>query len=216
MTEGAAGRRCARSSGGRGGVCFLALALALGASPGPARAQTDASAPGETQVIEKIERGLFAALEAGPVFLVAPDAEADYGLGFGTSAHVGVDILPILNVSLGVGATFSGGSAVVDGTVALRDRLYVTPSVRAQLAVLTTERDFLWVRAEAGLGLLDTPAGDGESALEVGPAFGAAVGYEHFAVLRHFSFGAQAGLTTWLEPDLGLGVFVMPTLKYTF
>lgn len=200
---------------GRGATAkAMVSVLAALVAPRSAEGQTDASAPGKAQVIEKIERGAFALMEAGPVYLVAPDAAGDYGLEFGASLHVGFDLFPILNLSLGASAVVAGSSEIVGGTSVLRDRLYITPSLRAQVALLTTERDFVWVRAEGGLSLLE--ASENADGLEVGPSLGGALGYEYFTTLRHFSIGLQAGLTAFLEPDLAYAIFVMPGLKYSF
>ena len=190
----------------------LGLSIGLAVAAPAASAQTDASAPGETQVIRKIERGGFAQLEAGPAFFLAPDASADYGLGLEAGVHFGFDVLPILNLSLGLGATAVGGSEEVSGQVLLRDRFYLTPSLRAQLALLTTDRHFLWIRAEGGLAILMMQ----QEEAQLGPSFGGAVGYEYFTTLRHFSIGAQLGAQTYLEPDLALAIYLMPTLKYSF
>lgn len=186
--------------------------------PGAAQAQSDVSAPGSAQAIEKIERGWFVSVEAGPMFLVAPDASADYGLGFAAQLHLGLDVAPVLRLS--VGATLVGAEGTervgegLNEAVVLRDRFYVAPSVRGELALLTTERDFLWVRAEVGLGIMQ--GSDMDMVDNLGPSFGGAVAFEHFATLRHFSFGAQAGLTVFLQPDLAVAIHLMPTLRYTF
>lgn len=200
---------------------FLALLIGVGGSltPTPARAQTDVSAPGRTQEIEKVERGVSMAVEVGPAFLVAPDDDTGYDLGLAAGLWLGFDLGPIFRLSIGTELLGVGGSTMLaDSTgssLVLRDRFYVSPGVRVALALLTTERDFLWLRAQGGLGIFlgsEDLAAEGD----LGVAFGASVAYEHFATLRHFSFGVQAGLTGYLSPDLALGISVMPSLRYSF
>lgn len=200
---------------------FLSLLIGVGASltSGLATAQTDVSAPGRTQDIERVERGASAAVEFGPAFLITPDDDTGYDLGLSVGLWLGFDLGPIFRLSLGSDLVGVGGSTQVmdesGSTLVLRDRLYIAPSVRAALALLTSERDFLWIRAQGGLGIFlgaEDLASDGD----LGVAFGASLAYEHFATLRHFSFGVQAGLTGYLSPDLALGVSVMPSLRYSF
>lgn len=199
----------------RGAAGALVLIFMLGCAPA-ALAQSDQSAPGKAQVIEKVERGAFAIMEAGAHYLIAPDTSTDYGLGFGAGLYVGWDIISILNVAIGLNAIMAGGSDEVDGALISRDRLYLTPSLRIQMAILTTERDFFWLRGEGGLGILESADDLTEGGSGVGPSFTGAIGYEYFSTLRHFSLGLQAGLTTFLEPDLALSVFLTPMLKYSF
>lgn len=191
--------------------------LATLAGPSAAFAAEATPEVREQEPIRKVERGVFAVLEGGPSYLVASDAAADYGFGLGLSVHLGYDILPVLNLSVGASALLAQGTLPpVDGAGAqVDDRLYLTPSLRAQFAVFTTERHFVWVRAEAGLGILGAGSGEGAEA-SFGPALGGAVGWEYFTVLRHFSLGLQAGVTAYLDPDTALAIAVHPTLKYTF
>ena len=197
------------SFGGAFVVMFASLVV-----PFEADAQTDVSAPGQAQAIKPVERGFFANLELGPSFLVAPDAAVDYGLSTSVSVHFGIDILPILNIALGVGVLAAESS--LDSEGALRDRFYISPTARAQLAILTTERHFLWLRGEGGISFLEADASQTEGASELGPTFGGGIGYEYFTTLRHFSIGAQAGVQVLLEPDTAFRIFLMPSLKYTF
>lgn len=194
----------------------MAVVLFAGGGEHLAVAQGDVSAPGSAQAIEKIERGLFVALQAGPMFLAVPDSSASYGLGFSTQLHLGLDLGSIFRISIGATLLGAEGSEEVgEGNqtrVELRDRLYVAPSFRGELALFTTERDFVWVWAEVGVGILQGASIEDS----LGPALGGAVAYEHFATLRHFSFGAQVGLSVLLEPDLAIAVYAMPTLRYTF
>ncbi len=194
-------------------TCALAACLFV---PGAALGQTDRSAPGTVQAIRKVERGVFAQLEAGPLYLVAPDASAELGLGLGAAVHFGFDILPILHVSLGGSAVVVSGSEEVGGAVALRDRLYLMPTVRAQFAVLATDRDYLWVRAEGGLSVLPNAAELVVGGESLGPMFGGSVAYEHFSVLRRFSFGIELGASAFLSPDLAVAIRLSPTVRYTF
>lgn len=165
--------------------------------------------------IERIERGAFFSLEAGPSYLVVPDVESDYGLGIGASLYFGFDVVDVFRLSIGSGAVAAGGSFTDDLTGVERpdDRLYLSPGIRAQLALFTTERQFLWVRAEGGAGFVN--AGSGGNG-KLGPSFGASLSYEYFSVLRHFSLGVQVGVSGFLEPELALAIQIHPTLRYTF
>jgi hypothetical protein len=49
-----------------------------------------------------------------------------------------------------------------------------------------------------------------------GPAFEALVGYEHYTKLRHFSIGITGGVLAVTQPSFGIGITVLPMLKYTF
>lgn len=188
--------------------------LGLGGSARAHAADTPDGPPAAVR-IEKIERGVFADVAAGPTFLVAPDAAADYGGGFGLSMHFGVDLTPVLRLSAGADVVAAGGTLDREGVAVSADRLYLGPGVRLQLAVFTTERHFLWVGAQGGLGVLGAGSGEGSEA-SIGPSFGAQVGWEYFTVLRHFSLGARLGAVAFLEPDLGVAITAFPTLRYTF
>lgn len=194
----------------------LAWITVILAAAGPSYAQESTGpAPQLTQPsLEKIERGGFVNIEAGPSVLVAPDADADYGLGLGASLFFGWDIVEVFRLSAGVGAVAVGGSFTdAQGAQVSEDRLYLSPGVRAQLAVFTTERHFIWVRAEGGAGVVN--AGSGGSA-DVGASFGGAVGWEYFSKLRHFSLGVQAGASAFVDPEFALAIHIHPTLRYTF
>lgn len=180
-------------------------------------AQTDASRPGQESKIEAVERGVYSGVEAGPSYFIASDSNTNYGLGTNLSLIWGFDVLPILNLALGLGVTAVSGSQVVENTLNLDDRFYMSPLLRAQLAVFTTERHFVWLRAEGGVALLlsDNVLPDDASA-NLGLMVGGGVAYEYFTMLRHFSIGIHAGLQMFMEPDTSFNIFLLPALKYSF
>ena len=67
-----------------------------------------------------------------------------------------------------------------------------------------------------GLPLLFPEELNGQSFGENGPAFEAAIGFERFSKLRHFSFGIFGGVTVFTKPETAVSVNITPTLKYTF
>ena len=85
-----------------------------------------------------------------------------------------------------------------------------------QFAILTTERNFLWIRGGAGFAFgLPAKINDVEYGGN-GPAFGGSIGFERFTKLRHFSIGIEAGVLAVTKPAVGIGISLAPTVKYTF
>lgn len=182
---------------------------------GAAWAQSTGEEPPKVQAIAAVERGGFMQTEVGFAYLVNELDGKRYGLAPMIGIFAGYDLLPILNLSAGV-IGMAAGSALGEGVNTKNDLLFVSPMLRAQLAVLTTERNFVWVRAEAGFAFGLPGEVEGRAFGGNGPAFGGGVGFEHFTKLRHFSIGAHAGVLAVTQPSLGIAVTVMPTLKYTF
>lgn len=193
---------------------LVGLVVGLGASTALAQA------PGEdgpkVQQIAVVERGAFIEMDAGFTWLLNEVDGRKYGPGLHAGFYVGYDILPILNLAVGVSGIVSSVKTDVNTVGPVGDLFFVMPSLKAQFALLTTERNFLWVRGEAGFALGLPGKIDGVDYGGAGPAFGGAVGYERFAKLRHFSLGAVAGVTVFTKPGVGIGLSLMPTVKYTF
>ncbi|MCK6550521.1 adventurous gliding motility protein CglE [Myxococcota bacterium] len=211
-------------------VPLQALALLAAALPAIAEAQTTPEGPGKVQQIRAVERGGFVEADVGLGMFVKSPGTGDYGLSVVTGVYAGYDVLPVLSISIGAlalaapvqvpSAPLPGGGQ--PGPVA-RDLLYLSPMLQVQLALVTTERNFLYVRGAAGFGFtlpstLGDANGDGtdDDYGGMGPMFGATVGFERFTKLRHFSLGIQAGALIVTKPDLGIGLTLTPTLKYTF
>ncbi|MEO1337363.1 MAG: adventurous gliding motility protein CglE, partial [Myxococcota bacterium] len=129
---------------------------------------------------------------------------------------MGYDILPIL--SLGVGVAFWGGelSPPDEPAPPEGDLFFVTPLLRAQVAVFTTERNYVWIRGDVGLGFGFPASIDGVDYGGTGPVIGVTAGFERFTKLRHFAIGVHGGVVVVTEPAVGVGVTITPTLKYTF
>lgn len=196
-------------------VCAALLLGLMAASTAQAAETAGEDAP-KVQQIRAVERGFFFESQAGLTFFVNRIDERKYGLSPVVALYAGYDILPVLNIGLGVTAIAAGVSDAQGEPAVRSDLFYVIPALKVQFAVLTTERNFLWLRGEAGFGLgLPAKLGDADYGGN-GPAFAALVGFERFAKLRHFSLGAQAGVHVVTKPGVGIGISVMPTFKYTF
>ena len=137
-----------------------------------------------------------------------------YGPGPQVGVFLGYDILPVLN--LGLGVTFWGGEVDSGAEAPLGDLFYVSPMFRAQVALVTTERNFMWVRGDVGFGFGMPSEIDGVEYAGDGPVFGVTAGFERFTKLRHFAIGIHGGVVFVTEPSLGIGITVTPTIKYTF
>ncbi|MGF1511942.1 MAG: hypothetical protein ACFB9M_20825 [Myxococcota bacterium] len=163
------------------------------------------------QAIQAVERGLFVQTDLGAGVNVAGFGSADGSVGASLSAHLGYDILPVFNIAVGGFAMTvpNGSSFDADAPASGSDDFLVGATARAQLAVLTSERDFLWVRGEGGIAF--ALPGDEPDAV-----FGGAVTYEHFTKLRHFSLGLTAGALVFSQDPLAVSILVTPTLKFTF
>jgi hypothetical protein len=163
------------------------------------------------QVIQAVERGAFVHTELGPGFNLTGFGDSDASVGAALSVHVGYDLWPVFNLSVGVfGLTAPNGQAFdPDAPAASSDTFVGGLTLRAQLALLTSERDFLWARVEGGVA---TPVPTDE----VNGVLGGALSYEHFTKLRHFSLGATAGVLVFTEGDPAVSLLVTPTMKFTF
>jgi len=173
-------------------ACLLLVAL-------PARAQ-DLAEDRKTQSIQAVERGVHVQMEMGGTGVVSEGGE---GIGPAFRLLLGGDLLPYL--SFGVGAAMTVRNFAGRG-----NQLFtVGPVGRLQLALLTSERDFLWVRADGGI-VFDTA-----SSQEAGLLSGS-VAYEHYTKLRHFSLGLSAGVDVYTNEGTPIALTISPTLKYTF
>lgn len=186
-------------------VLSLGLALAAQQDEGP-----------KVQEIRAVERGAFVESDFGFTFLVNKMEDRSYGLAPVIGLFGGYDVLPILNVGVGVTAIAAGISADENTPPPIGDLLYVIPSARIQFAVLTTERNFVWLRADVGFGFGIPGEIDGVEYGGNGLAAAAAVGFERFTKLRHFSIGAVVGAHLVTKPAVGIGISIVPMVKYTF
>ena len=205
--------RSARRGWRRGPLLALAL---IATFSGTASAQEVADTPPKVQQIEAVERGWFLQADVGLTVFVNEVDNRRYAPGPQIGVFLGYDILPILN--LGVGVTFWGGE-VDDGEdtpLPTGDLFYVAPMLRAQVALVTTERNFLWVRGDVGFGFGMPTEIDGVEYAGNAPVFGVTAGFERFTKLRHFAIGIHGGVVIVTDPGLGVGVTITPTLKYTF
>ncbi|MEM1026109.1 MAG: hypothetical protein AAF627_12825 [Myxococcota bacterium] len=173
-------------------ACLLLLAL-------PARAQ-DLAEDRRTQVIEAVERGFHMQLEMGGTGVLSRGGE---GVGPAFRIIAGNDVLPFLSFGVGVSMTVIGFEG--RGNQAFN----VGPVGRVQLGLLSTERDFLWIRADGGLVI------DSSSSQESG-FVSPALSYEHFTKLRHFSLGLSAGVDVYTSGDSPVALTITPLVKYSF
>ncbi len=194
-------------------------ALVLGGlmAAGGAWAQQAPDGP-KTQTIQVVERGVFLESEFGFTAFVATLADAPDTREYGAATQIGVfagyDVLPILSLGLGIRVLATGVSGDL-GSVS-GDLYYVAPTLSARLAVLTTERNFVWVRADVGLALASPAKIDDIEYGGIGPSGSVMVTYERFTKLRHFSIGVSAGASFVMKPSVGIGITVLPHVKYTF
>lgn len=207
---------------------MISLAL-LSALVSPAFAQEEAP---EKEIVEEgpkvqqiraVERGFFLETSGGVGFIVNEINDRKYGLAAPViGLFLGYDILDILNFS--VGAKVLAASSRVDPNspepAPSGDLLFIMPQARIQFAVITTERNFLWIRAHGGFGF-GLPGKIDVEGTEMdhggnGPVFGGHVGFERFTKLRHFSIGVHAGVEVATKPGLAIAVELVPMVKYTF
>lgn len=170
----------------------------------------DAEGP-KSQPIHAVERGLYVETNPGLSYMVGDLKGRSYSLSPDISIGLGYDIHPVFNLSVGVTALTLGQQMGKDRSQPLQDLLYLAPMLKASFALITTERNALWVRGEAGFAL-SSP----EAFVEHGPIFGLNLGFERYTYLRHFSLGIQAGVRVITQPDLAFLVHLSPVLKYTF
>lgn len=207
-------------------VSLVSLCMCV---PGAALAQATGEEPGKVQQIRAVERGLFVEMAAGLNLPITKVADRSYGAGLLIGALAGYDILPVLSVSLGVYGTAATHTLEQlnppAGTMALRksgDLLYILPMLEVQFALLTTERNFVYVRGGVGFGIATPDELDVDFDLMKdeyggsGVVFSAGAGVEHYTKLRHFSVGARVGILGVTAPDFGLNITLLPTVKYTF
>lgn len=193
----------------------LATAFATVSGGVPAWAQTESEGPARVQEIRAVERGFFLETDVGANFIVNEVGGRRFGLGFLTGFYLGYDIAPFLSVLLGANAV-SAPSAPDSPQGLPADIFYISPQGALQVAIITSERNFLWVRGGGGLALALPDSVNGVAYGEPGPMFSGAVGFERYTKLRHFSIGVQAGVTVFLKPEVAVGITVAPLLKYTF
>lgn len=200
------------------GLC----ALVISAVVGPSAWAQDAEDEGpKVQSIQMIERGLFVEAEGGVTGFVATltddGDDRSYGAATTLSAFLGYDVLPILSIGIGVRALAAGVSAPdVGGVTQGADVFHLAPMATVRLGLLTTQRNFVWARADAGFAFGFTGNAGGADEARHGVIASVLVGYERFTKLRHFSFGASVGATVVTEPLVAIGITVMPHVKYTF
>ncbi|MCB9653947.1 MAG: adventurous gliding motility protein CglE [Deltaproteobacteria bacterium] len=197
-------------------VLCLALASLPSARVSLAAEPTAVEEPPKVQQIVAVERGGFVEVDFGAGFIVNKVDDRRYGLSVATSVFAGYDILPILAFSLGVTAWAAPVSDDESTPSPSGDLFFLIPMARLQVALLTTERHFVWVRGGAGFSFGLPDKLDDKSYGGNGPAFSATIGFERFTRLRHFSIGIEAGTLVVTKPSVGIGVFAQPTLKYTF
>ena len=178
--------------------------------------QEVAEEPPETQPVRAIERGLFLQADVGVTVFVNELEGRRYDPGPQVGIVLGYDILSVLSLGVGVSLWGVEVESQPDVEAPHGDLFFVVPKVRAQLAIVTTERNFMWLRGEAGFGFGLPGEIDGVEYGGDGPVFGVSAGFERFTKLRHFAIGIHGGAVVVTQPDLGVGVSVMPTIKYTF
>lgn len=207
----------------------------LWAAPAWAQDEAGEEEGPKVQTIQMIERGIYLEADFGVTGFVATLADDGDERSFGAATQVGVfagyDVLPILSLGLGVRALATGvsgylpvpagsdvdpGALGVDPTRVEGDIYYLAPMLTARFAVLTTDRNFVWVRADAGFAIGFPGDIGGVDYGGNGPIVSALVGYERFTKLRHFSVGASLGATIVTAPAVGIGISFLPHVKYTF
>lgn len=178
--------------------------------------QPTAETPPKVQEIRAVERGLFLETDIGAAYLVTKIDGRSYGLAIVTGAYVGFDILPILSISFGGSMVAASVSDSASTPVPRGDLVFVMPMAQLQLALLSTERNLFFVRGAGGFSIGLPSEIDGTPYGGNGPSFSGTIGFERYTKLRHFSIGVLAGVIVVTKPDVGIGVSILPTLKYTF
>lgn len=193
------------------------LAVAPAVAPRLALAQSDeepiADGPPKAADIQAVERGFFFQLDVGGNLMLTSMDNRSYGFGLLTGLFAGYDITPFVSLSLGAAALVASGSS---DNVPGGDLFYLAPMAQLQVAFITTERDFLYVKGGVGFGFALPEQVVGQDFGGGGVVFRGLVGYEHYMRLRHFSLGIQAGVSGVTAPGVGIGLSILPTVKYTF
>jgi hypothetical protein len=195
-------------------ICLYPLGAKAADQPAPPAAGAE-EAP-KVQQIRAVERGAFIETDVGMDLIVNKVNNQSFGLSALAGVFIGYDILPILSFS--VGAYAMGASISRDPTVmgTQGDLLFIIPSAQLQFALLTTERNFLFIRGGAGFAFGLPSQINNVDYGGNGPAFNGMVGFERYTKLRHFSIGVLAGAVVVTKPAVAIGVSLTPTLKYTF
>ncbi len=199
-------------SAARATQVVLFAVFAMVASSGALFAQTVRKAP----EIRKVERGFYIGSDFGPAFMVTKLDERSYGLGMKVGLHVGVDLLPILNMGVGVTGLTASVSLDANQPGPQGDLFFVIPTVYGRFALVTTERHFLWARGAAGFAIGSPNELQGVSYGGKGPSFAVSLGFERFTKLRRFAFGVELGALALTKPSFGVAIFLQPTIRYTF
>jgi len=189
-------------------VFVAGLSLSLGLE---AQAQKRPS----TARIRPVERGLFTEMNAGFASMLTPVAGRKLAPGVGVSMYLGYDIAPYLALLGGVQTLTASGKGM--DLASQSDGLWLMPMLKLQLALMTSQRHFVWARAGAGWGFgFPEQVGDLTVTGDPGLVAGASLSYEYFTTLRRFSVGARIGAVALSKPSWAFGLTVMPNLKYTF
>jgi hypothetical protein len=200
-------------------ILSFASLLVLGA--GTAHAQQQAEGPPKVQSIRAVERGGFIETDIGATYIVNKltinGVDHSYGLSLMTGLYFGYDIADVIAISVGATAVAASSDQSINDVMGPTGSLiFLIPMVHVQVAVLTTERNFVYLRGGAGFGFgLPSQIANMDFGGN-GPAFEGMIGYEHYTRLRHFSIGIQAGALVVTKPATGIGISLLPTLKYTF
>lgn len=194
----------------------LALVLALALPASSASAQRTVEEPPKLQQVRAVERGLFLETDVGLGIFVTKIANRTYGASLLTGVFAGYDVLPFLSVALGAYVLGAPVSKDANTPTPRGDLMFVSPMLQLQLALITTERNFFYVRGDIGFALGLPAKVDNVDYGGNGVAFAGMLGFERYTKLRHFSIGIQAGVLGVTAPGTGIAISVTPTLKYTF
>jgi hypothetical protein len=196
----------------------LLYAASIALWPAFASAQTATTEePPKVQEIRAVERGFFLQGDLGVDWLINEVDGRTYSPSFLAGVSAGYDLIPVLSISAGAYAFSASVNAPDEGdTAPAGDLLFLVPMAEVQLALVTTERNFFYVKGGAGFAFgLPAKIGDADYGGN-GPAFGGSVGFERYTKLRHFSIGLHAGVLVVTKPAIGIGISLAPTIKYTF
>lgn len=197
-------------------VAFAAIATL--APPALAADKTPELPPAE-QEIRAVERGFFVENDIGLAIVVNKLGNTSFAPSPVIGITAGYDFNPIFSAAIGVlgipvSATLT--TPAEDDLEPSADVFYIAPMASLQLALLSTERNFVFVRGGAGFALGLPEKSNGVDAGGNGPIFSVVGGYERYTKLRHFSIGVTAGVLILTKPDVGVGIQISPMLKYTF
>ncbi len=172
--------------------------------------------PPKIQIFEEVEKGLEVGAHMGLAYDFNPPVE-NLNPGLLIGIEVGYDLSWIFRIKAGfTDHIYSARSPDHRGEYADMDFEQRLLWGGASLALLATDRFYLYVQAGLGYMFTEPKKVDGiDAAGSNDLAILAGGGLEYYTALRHFSFGIEANATVLpIRGDVAIAVF--PVVRYTF